>query len=264
MDSIPKISESFVRAVVPRRPAAADKGTFGRLLIRGGSLRYPHAPVLAALGALRSGVGLVALAVPECSRPCAAFHVPEAIFHLPDDDESRYNVMVFGPGAGTEDLSVPAFGKLLIDADGLNRLASADTVPEHAASEWILTPHPGEAARLLRCKVAEVQNDRAGAARELARRYGGVAVLKGAGTLVCSQDGYLWENTTGNPGMATAGSGDVLSGIIGALWAQGMSAFDAARAGVWIHGRAGDEAAESIGQAAVTACEIARKICVFS
>lgn len=261
--AVPEISASFVRAVCPRRPLDANKSTFGKLLIRGGSRRYPHAPVLAAKGAIRSGTGLVALEVPEASRVCAAHHAPEAVFHLRGDDESGYSAAVFGPGAGLDELEIPAFPKLLLDADGLNRLARTGQTRIAGVEELIITPHPGEAARLLQCRIADIQFDRMGAVKALAEKYNCVAVLKGAGTLICRGE-HVWKNPTGNPGMATAGSGDVLAGVIGGLWAQGVSAFDAARAGVWIHGRAGDVAASLLGQAALSALDIAEKICVFS
>lgn len=268
MEAVAHISESFVREVVPARSVDADKSKFGKLLISGGCVRYPHAPVLSALGAIRSGVGLVALDVPAESRACAAFHTPEAIFHVKGDGELRYDVGIFGPGAGMDDIAIPAFPKMLLDADGLNRLAAnpGGLGRSYDGESLILTPHPGEAARLLGATTADIQSDRPYAARALAAKFNCVVVLKGAGTLVCSNnpDDGLWRNTTGNPGMATAGSGDVLAGVIGALWAQGLRAFDAACAGAWIHGRAGDAAAGKFGQAAVTASDIARCICVFS
>ena len=253
-----------VLSALPARPAAADKGTFGRLLVVGGCAVYPHAPVLAALGAFRAGVGLVALDVPPESRMAAACWTPEAFFHAPDVPLERYSAVVFGPGLGMSSETILHASKLLVDADGLNRLAKTEERLPRENEQRILTPHPGEAARLLGVSVPDVQADRLGAARELAKRYGSVVALKGAGTVVCSVEGDFYVNATGNPGMATAGAGDVLSGVIGALWAQGMPAFEAASAGVYFHGAAGDRLARRIGMAAVTASGIAEELCICS
>lgn len=249
---------------LPVRPVDADKGAFGRLLVVGGCAVYPHAPVLAALGALRAGVGLVALDVPPESRMAAACWTPEAFFHSPDVPLAHYSAVVFGPGLGMSSETVLHAPKILVDADGLNRLAKAEERLPREDERRILTPHPGEAARLLGVSVSDVQADRLGAARELAARYGSVVALKGAESVVCDVEGEFYVNKTGNPGMATAGAGDVLAGVIGALWAQGMPAFEAASAGVYFHGAAGDRLARRIGMAAVTATGIAEELCICS
>jgi ADP-dependent NAD(P)H-hydrate dehydratase / NAD(P)H-hydrate epimerase len=162
----------------------------------------------------------------------------------------RASVVVIGPGLGQSAWSeqllqrVGASGKpLVLDADALNLLSATEILPR-PADRWVLTPHPGEAARLLACSTAEIQQDRFAAARALQQRYGGAIVLKGAGSLIATADSVSVSNY-GNPGMATGGMGDVLSGVIGALLAQGLSVADAAQLGVCLHGRAGDLAAQA-------------------
>ena len=249
------IAEPELRRRIPVRPWNANKGTFGKLCICGGCERYPHAPILAALGATQSGVGLLTLAVPEESRAAAACHVPEAVVRseLQTEDLHTFDAVVYGPGlAVCPDRRFDIAAKrLVVDAEGLNRLAKTPgfTFPDGNA---ILTPHPGEAARLLGCTVEEIQADRAGAVRKLADRYNAVVALKGAGTLVCRPGDEPRLNLTGNPGMATGGTGDVLAGLAGGLFAQGMDAFDAACLAVWAHGRAGDVVAWRDGPRAVT------------
>lgn len=179
--------------------------------------------------------------------------------------------MVAGPGmtAGGQArqivgrLLADCTGRLVLDADGLNALAAlrADgAFMPRGQRHLLLTPHPGEAARLLGITSDEVQADRISAVRRLADIYQAVAVLKGAGTLVCEPGGTPWLNLTGNPGMASGGVGDVLAGLAGALWARGLTAFQAACAAVWAHGAAGDFAAFEGGQTALCATELARRL----
>jgi len=269
------------------RARTAHKGDFGHVCVIGGAAGFAHAPVLAALGAVRGGAGLVSLAVPEQSLAAAAAHVPEAMPHVITteqgalsaealrqwrDDLSGFEVVVAGPGMtvsrATRDIVLRLLdsytGRLLLDADGLNALAAL-----HAEGEWrpreaqslVLTPHPGEAARLLGLSAAEVQADRKSAVSRLADKYQAVTVLKGAGTLVCEPGGVPWINLTGNPGMASGGMGDVLAGMAGALWARrGLPPFRAVCAAVWAHGAAGDLAAFEIGQTALCATDLARRL----
>jgi NAD(P)H-hydrate epimerase len=144
----------------------------------------------------------------------------------------------------------------VVDADGLNHLAKDLNAAHAAGGALVLTPHPGEAARLLGSTTAEIQADRVGAARRLATAANAVVVLKGARTIVCAPDGTAGINTTGNPGMATGGTGDVLAGVIGALLAQGLAPYEAARAGAFVHGRAGDLAAAALGPVGITAGDL--------
>lgn len=266
---------------LPARRAESHKGDYGRLLVIGGSAAYPHAPVLAAAGALRAGVGLLTLAAPETCRAAAAAHAPEAIFPaipLTDDGTlswealeaagiapERYDGIVLGPGLNrtpdtaylTETLLSRYPGRLLLDADALTLLAELGEPPDPPEGQRrILTPHPGEAARLAGVSIGTIQRDRLRAVRDLADRYRATVVLKGSGTLVCEPDGEPWLNRTGNPGMAAGGSGDVLAGVIGALWVQGLAAREAACLGVWAHGNAGDAALWRLRTPSVTARDL--------
>jgi NAD(P)H-hydrate epimerase len=267
-------------ALLPRRSRDAHKGLFGHVLVIGGSRSFAGAPALAALGALRAGAGLVTAAVPPESVRILAAHAPEIMVQpldTPDGqitvaalaawgrDLSAFDAVVVGPGMtpapSTRDvlkwLLERYAGRVLLDADALNVMAGWQPPgPERI----ILTPHPGEAARLLGMTIDQVQQDRHTAACRLAAESGCVAVLKGAGTLVCAAHDEPWLNLTGNPGMATGGSGDVLAGVIAALWARGLTAMDAARLGVWLHGTAGDFAMWQVGQEALIATEIVRAL----
>lgn len=234
------------------RDKHADKYSVGTVTVVGGSKRYAHAPVIAGLGARAAGAGLVQLVVPDWSRMAAAAMVPEAtITELAIDQElPRADVTVVGMGLGAAAKEIVPWvlanrtGRLVLDADALTVLAENGGCHPAQDKEIVLTPHEGEAARLLGKTREEVHADRLGAAAAIAERYGATAVLKGAGTLVT--DGKrVYVNDTGNPMMALGGMGDLLSGMIGARWAYLKGdAFTAAAAGVWLHGKAGDELAE--------------------
>ncbi len=275
---------------LPARPIDAHKGTFGHLLIVGGSRGMSGAPILAARAALRTGAGLVTVATPESVQAVVASSLPTIMtIPLPDRDgalaESAYSALmeisthfdaaVIGcgvsqrPEAGSvaarlaRDLPLPA----VMDADALNAIASnsaGDGNGDFSAYPRIFTPHPGEAARLLGAKTADIQSNRLAAVQRMVDRYRVTAVLKGSRTLVGAhnnQDGWqLAINTTGNPGMATAGSGDALSGMIGALLAGGLSAAKAAASGVYLHGVAGDRAAQETGLAGLTTDDLIDRI----
>lgn len=253
------------RQLLPERRRTAHKGDCGHLLIVGGARGYSGAARLAGEGALRSGAGLVSVATDKQHAGMIAASRPELMCHgitAPQELESllrRCEVVVVGPGLGTGEWgkalleSVLASGKpVLVDADALNLLSQQRRYNDN----WILTPHPGEAARLLGVTSEQIQADRFAAAQRLQQRYGGVIVLKGSGTLiqspgqrapaVCSQ---------GNPGMATAGTGDVLGGVIGALLAQGLEPSEAAETGVCLHAAAADLAAQ-LGQRGMIASDL--------
>jgi NAD(P)H-hydrate epimerase len=267
-----------------RRATGSHKGTYGHLLAVAGSCGKAGAAVLVGRGALRAGVGLVTVAAAESARAEVAAHQAEIMTEpLPeagpgvigDDAVSRVSsllegrqALAIGPGIGTAPETARAVVAILdritvpvvVDADGLNGIAAigAEGLAALRSSEreTILTPHPGEAARLLGCGVPEVQEDRIASAGELAKRSGAVVVLKGAGTIVAAPDGRAAVNSTGNPGMATAGTGDVLTGIVGALLARGLDRWDAARLGVFAHGLAGDRAAAIQGQEGLVASDV--------
>ena len=261
------LHRATVRELVPPRPAAAHKGTFGRLLIVGGSVRYRGAPALSALAALGAGAGLVTVASVEAAVATAAAHAPSATFRpLPRGPEGgieadvadvlaqgpRPDALLVGPGLGrsraSDALACGLAGSeagqtpRLIDADGLNALSAAPEVLGAVGEQAVLTPHPGELARLLDLPEPPEGQARLRAARTLARRSAATVVAKGSPTFVCAGDAS-WILARPNPVLAAAGSGDVLAGVIGALLAQGLAPTAAARLGVWLHAEAAQIAA---------------------
>ena len=269
----------------PSRPSEAHKGTFGRVLILGGSRGMSGAACLAGLGALRGGAGLVYLAVPWGIVPIVAAVEPSYLtVPLPEDSEGRLSMaaqdeladvipkntaLAIGPGWGLSDdllrlakwLFTTVELPMVVDADALNALSQMpEVLPQHPANpdrsaSRILTPHPGEFARLLGVDVAVVQKNREEFAIEFAKQNGVVLLLKGRGTIIT--DGKrLAVNTSGNSGMATGGSGDVLTGLIAALLAQGLPAFDAAQLAAHLHGLAGDLAAEELSKPGMIASDL--------
>jgi hydroxyethylthiazole kinase-like uncharacterized protein yjeF len=246
---------------LPARPASGHKGTFGTVAIVAGRDGMLGAAILCARSALRGGAGLVRLLLDDpLLRAAAAVGVPGATARDRSGDPAEWlagaRAVAVGPGLGTDDRGAFALdgvlgacgdvGCVVVDADALNLLAERQAVA-WAGPPAVFTPHPGEAARLLGTTASDVQADRIGAVVELARRSGAVCVLKGAGTLVCDGE-RLFRNTTGNPGLGTGGSGDVLTGLIAALAAQGLSAFDAACLGVHVHGAAADAVVADLSQ----------------
>jgi NAD(P)H-hydrate epimerase len=273
------LTREAAQALLPARPLAGHKGTFGHVLIVGGALGKTGAALLSAHGALRAGAGLVTLAAPASLVPIFASQLAEAMClvlsdsrpgelsaaHAPEirrEAEAR-DALVLGPGMGqtpaarslarvlATQVGVPA----VVDADALNAFAG-DLDSLRATAPRVLTPHPGEAARLLGADSAGIQADRPGAARMLAMRAQAVVVLKGARTVIANPAGELSINPTGGPGLAAGGSGDVLSGVIGALLARGLPAWDAARLGVYLHGLAGDLGPEQGGLASELAARL--------
>jgi hydroxyethylthiazole kinase-like uncharacterized protein yjeF len=242
--------------LLPARPKHSHKGMFGHALIVGGDAGMAGAALMAAEAAARCGVGLVSAATrPE--------HVSAFVARRPEVMTSgvsaggelqplleRPDAIAIGPGLGTSAWSEQMLQRvtatrlpLVMDADALNLLSAGELVANAPRDNWILTPHPGEAARLLQLTSAEIQADRFAAVQSMQRRYGGVVVLKGVGTLICGgEDVFL--SPYGNPGMASGGMGDVLTGVLVALLAQGLSPLQAACLGVCLHGRAGDLASE--------------------
>ncbi len=262
-----------VKDLLPPRPVDMHKGQRGRLLIAGGSLRYPGAPALSALGALRSGAGVVTLlSLQKVCESCAS-RVPEIVYCAEDDmfrwqdtalSQKNIDAMVIGPGLDRT-IAAEIFTsrmwrdwkqKILVDGDGLNALAVTkdDLRPRN---DSVLTPHEAEAGRLLGIPPAAVHADRLGAVRELSERWGCV-VLKGHHTLIASGS-RLAEVKHGGPELSVPGSGDVLSGCIGAFLGMGLDAFDAALLGVNIHGIAG-ELLSRLGVDGVLAGEIAHTL----
>ena len=259
-------TREYVASHLPPRAADSHKGTYGTLLTVCGSYGMAGAALLCARGALRSGVGLLRAALPHSVYPLLVEAIPEAVFcpvaeqaggfcaaAIPALEEAltTADAVVLGCGLGRGEgqtavvrhslahSTVP----VILDAEGINAVTPHIVREEARSAPLILTPHPGEMARLTGLTVPQVQADRVAAASRLAQDTGAVVVLKGHRTLIAAPDGRLTENPTGNPGMATGGSGDVLAGIIGSLVAQGLSPYDAAVCGVYLHGAAGDRAA---------------------
>jgi hydroxyethylthiazole kinase-like uncharacterized protein yjeF len=275
-----------LRALLQPRDAAGFKNSFGHLLVVAGSPGKTGAGTLAVRGALRSGAGLVTLAGREQVLPQMLAGHPEAMSHvlgepgpgqgplgeadLPDLRAALENkqALAIGPGLwrgpGTAEMLARLLetfdGPAVIDADALNAIAERKGTLAGARGPTVVTPHPGEMARLMGHTTAEVQADRFGAAERFARDQRTVVVLKGAGTIVAAPDGRLSVNPTGNAGLAHGGTGDVLCGLIGGLLAQGMEPFDAARAGAYLHGWAGERVSKRRGQRGLLAGEVADEL----
>jgi NAD(P)H-hydrate epimerase len=250
-----------VAALLPPRPQSAHKGTSGHLLVVAGSPSKTGAALLCGEAALRAGAGLVTLAARPNALTLIAGRVPELMTTEVVDEAalehaaSEKRAVAIGPGIPTDEPAralVRTFARrfarpMVIDADALNALAGVADSLFDAAAPRVLTPHPAEAGRLLERGTEAVQADRVASARELARRTGAVVVLKGARSVIAAPDGRAFINPTGGPELATAGTGDVLTGVIGGLLAQGLGALDAACVGVYAHGRAGDKWARTHG-----------------
>ncbi len=268
------------RRHLPRRPHDAHKGMYGHVLVIGGAMGYAGAVAMAARAASRSGAGLTTALVPRGIYPVVAGASLEVMTNpAPETEtgslsaeawpawESRINsfdAVAIGPGMTrhpdtarwVRNLLRTCTRPMLLDADALNALEGCAGDLAQAAGPVVITPHPGELARLLGCTTDDIQNDREGAVRRAAAITHAVVVLKGAGTLVAQEGKTLHVNLTGNAGMATGGMGDVLTGLIGGLLAQGVPPFDAACTGVFLHGRAGDNAAWRHSQASLCATDV--------
>jgi hydroxyethylthiazole kinase-like uncharacterized protein yjeF len=264
-----RIIDAEIHEALPRRTRSANKGNFGRVLIVGSGSGMPGAARLAGEACLRVGAGLVTVAVAPDSVAAIAAGRPELIClalsgaALLEEAIGRADVIAVGPGLGRTPWARAALdavlssGKpLVIDADALNLIAETGTP---AREDWILTPHPGEAGRLLGTSAQDVQRDRLAALGQLLERFHGIIVLKGAGTLVGARGRVPGVCERGNPGMATAGSGDVLTGAIAGILAQCHDHWAAARVGVLVHAMAGDAAARA-GERGLLASDVAREL----
>lgn len=252
---------------LPRRQREAHKGDFGRIYILAGSVGYTGAPVFCANAAVRTGSGLVFLGVPEDIWSVVAVKCNEAMPHPVSLDADTLlgrmascDAVAIGPGLGLGvgelvHCLVPRVEQpLVLDADGLNALAGHLDLLGSRTASTVLTPHEGEFARLTGCELPVA--DRAAAALDIAQRYHCTVVLKGHRTVTAAPDGRVWLNTTGNPGMAKGGSGDVLAGMIVSLIGQGFPVPESAAMAVWLHGRAGDLAAQRFGEYAMTPSDL--------
>ncbi len=282
------ITSRWARETLPPRPEDGHKGTFGSVLVVGGSARYRGAPALAALGAMRAGAGLAAIACPEPIIPSIAPALAEAVW-LPQAagadggltgaaalalrrEWAAFDAAAVGPGLGRTgetralvwallaDVAEDMAGRVALDADALNALADMDDGPARTPAGAVLTPHPGEMARLLGTSAAEVGANRVAAAREAAARFGCAVALKGAHTVVAEPGGRARVSPFANPLLAAAGSGDVLAGVIAALLARGLPAFDAASLGVYLHAATGEALRAEYGEGGLRAGEIAERL----
>lgn len=281
------ITKDWAKAVLPRRPIYANKGTFGKVLVVAGSINYIGAAYLACSGAIRVGAGLATLATAASLQPILASKLTEVTYlplreaehgvispqaaDLIDQQLSQYNVLLLGCGLG-QSQSVTDFVRgilfkakaalppLVLDADALNTLAKTPKWWQQLANDAILTPHPGEMARLAGISVEEVPSNRIDLAKKAAQEWHKTVVLKGAYTVIAAPDGKCWVSPIANPGLASAGTGDVLSGAIAGLVAQGLSLFDAAALGVYLHGEAGEMVKAKLGDAGMIASDLLPKL----
>ena len=266
----------YITRCFPPREADTHKGTYGTVVSVCGSYGMVGAAVFAARAAYRCGAGRVVAALPQSVYPIAAVQLPEAVFApLTDEDDTTLtphlntcNTLLIGCGCGDTEHTASQVTSLLssvscpiiLDADGINAAARHISVLKTAHPPLTLTPHPKELSRLLGCTVAEINADRQATALKAARLFDAIVVLKGHRTVVAAPNGTVYVNETGNPGMAVAGSGDVLAGMIAGLSAQGLSPWDAAVCGVYLHGAAGDLAASRISQHALLPTDILNEL----
>jgi len=278
------IAEDWVKSVLPERPLSANKGSFGKVLVVAGSINYIGAAYLACMGAARVGAGLVTLSTASSLQPILAARMTEVTYApLPEAEAGiiaskaasvlrqwlpGYEVLLMGCGLGqkaqvAEFVKSVLFGlvpgsspAMVIDADALNALAQIPDWWQKLSQDAILTPHPGEMARLTGVSVDEVQRQRLDIARKAAMEWRKVVVLKGAYTVVAASDGRARISQIANSGLASAGTGDVLSGVIAGLVAQGLSLFDAAACGVYLHGQAGEIVRREMGDAGMLAGDL--------
>jgi len=274
------LGRTDIAPLFPPRSRDAHKGTYGHVLVVAGSVGKTGAAALAARAAMRAGAGLVTVATPASVQPVVASLILEAMsLPMPEtgaltlalaagpqivEQAAQRDAVSIGPGLGlhedtlalVRDLTRALDRPTVLDADALNALAGHLEVLRAARGPRVLTPHPGEMARMLGLKTDDVQRDRIGVARQFAAAHGVHLVLKGATSVVASPDGRVLLNPTGNPGMASGGTGDVLTGILGAFLARGLAPGDALAAAVWLHGLAGDIAAEYTGQEALVASDV--------
>jgi NAD(P)H-hydrate epimerase len=282
--SVSLLDRDSVLGVIGARRSDSHKGDFGHLMVVAGSPGKAGAAIMAARGALRTGAGLVSVATPNNLVPIIQSQVAEAMcvpsaesiegtLGIGSEEEllkamGNMSACAIGPGLSTHYETVQAVRNLIqrltvpavIDADGLNALAGFTDILKKVKVSVVVTPHPGEMGRLLGISSSDVQRDRIALASEFARRHQVTVVLKGAATVIATQHGWVFINSSGNPGMATGGTGDVLTGMIGSFLAQGYGASQAACLGVYLHGLAGDLAAGEKGEASMIAGDLIEKI----
>lgn len=251
------LANDICQQLLPARSRAAHKGQFGQVLVIGGDQGFGGAAIMAAQAAAHSGAGTVCLFTQQEHLQAMLSRQPEIMAtyqHLPEL-LTKASVLCVGPGLGKGNWGQALMAQvltcnkpMLLDADALNYLAQLPAAQQVVRHQQVITPHPAEAARLLHCTTAEVQQDRIAAVRKLQQRFGGTVLLKGNGSLICSSTQQLYLLQCGNPGMASGGMGDILAGIIAALMAQGLTPDDATLLGGWLHGTAADHLARRQGE----------------
>lgn len=269
---------------LPKRPSDSHKGNFGRVLVLGGSIGLTGASAMASESALRSGAGLVTLGIPKSLNPIMEVKLTEVMtLPLPETEEqtfskksydnimkivNNFDVVVIGPGMSRNPETSSLIRELcksinkpkVIDADGLNAISDDKSILKYIDNNTIFTPHPGEMARLIGGTISDVQSDRINVAQKFAINNNVILVLKGVPTVIAEPSGEVYLNITGNPGLASGGTGDVLTGIIAGFIAQGLALKSAAILGVYIHGFAGDLAKKELGEAGMVAGDVIRYI----
>ena len=277
-----RTDKNTVKKAAAPRPDNAHKGTMGTLLSICGSYGMAGAGILSSLAALRCGIGLLKWALPKSIYPIAAARISESVFVPLEENLSgkisarsadfllaqSADAVLLGCGLSVcddtrelvESIVRRCEKPMVLDADALNCISQSPDTLKSAKAPVIITPHPAEMARLTGSTAAEVNSDREGTARSFSARFGVITVLKGAGTVIASPEGKILLNTTGNSGMATGGSGDVLAGMCASLLAQGGKPFDCAAAAVYLHGLAGDFTAKRLGKTSMLPSDIIDEI----
>lgn len=273
-----------MRKIIRKRRRNSHKGDYGHVLVIAGSVGLTGAAYLASEAALLMGSGLVTCAIPKSLNNIMAKKLSE-VMTLPLEDRDRgyfptsafskiirfsekTHAVAIGPGISQKSDVKKLVKKLIrnlnkpivLDADGINCIADEPEILKKAKKSLVITPHPGEMSRLIRKRIDHIQKNRKKTAKEISKKYGITVVLKGADTVVASRDGHIYINKTGNPGMASGGVGDVLTGVIASLIGQGFTPFEAAKYGVYIHGRAGDIAAKEKGEVSLRAQDVLNNI----
>ena len=277
--------KKILKKLTPRK-SCVHKGDFGHVFVLAGSVGLTGAAALTCQAAMRSGAGLVTLGIPESLNPILEVKLTEVMtlplnetqektlslsaYHKIEQFSCKSDLIAIGPGLScyreTSELVHRIVEKIdkpmVLDADALNAFSDFDNLKylDNHKNELIVTPHIGEMARLLHVDIKEVKKNKQKIAKDFAKKYGVITVLKDYKTIVASPKGEVYVNMTGNPGMATAGVGDVLTGIITALWAQGLSAYEAAVLGVYMHGQAGDLAVKEKGEMSLIASDIIKAV----
>jgi NAD(P)H-hydrate epimerase len=277
------MTDDLIKTILPKRPLISHKGSFGKIMAIAGSVNYIGAAYLACTGTIRVGAGLTTLAIGRSLQTVMATKLTEVTFlPLPESGSNistieaiqllsshlpQYNVLLMGCGIGQNQATTDLIKSLLmnqqiklplpvIDADGINILSKFPTWTQHLKDQAILTPHTGELSRLLNKTIEEIQNNRIGIALEAATKFNKIIVLKGAYTVIASPEGKVRVSPFANPGLASAGTGDVLAGAIAGIAAQGVSPMDAASCGVYLHGLAGEIVREKLGDTGMLASDL--------